>query len=114
MSKYDEDQRSVPGEADATPRISLAAFAGTSGVAVSTAWRWTTEGAKVRGQRIRLDHVRRGNRIFLSPQGIDEFEQACTQAGLLDACVDDTPPRTDAQRQAELAEIEAACDEEGI
>ena len=81
---------------------------------LSTVHRWCTRGIRVGNQVIRLRHVRHGRRIFVPRDALDEFAEACTQAGLLDDEADHAPRTTDGQRRADLDALDAEARKEGL
>lgn len=83
-------------------------------VPVSTAYKWCSRGTRVGNTPVRLRHIRRGNCIFVPADAISEFERACTAAGLLDELGDRCPPISNSQRQADLDDLDAEADKEGI
>lgn len=109
METQDPDLSQLRHEGEETPRIPLADFARESGVSVSTAWRWATEGTRVRGRRIRLGHVRRGSRLFVTAKTIEEFDRLCTEAGMTPVYANDTakPHSSGEHRRSLEAEAEA-------
>ena len=47
----------------------------------ATVWRWARRGVKARsGERIRLEHVRVGGRIFIPADALDRFFKAVSDA----------------------------------
>ena len=47
----------------------------------STVWRWCRKGVKSRsGDRIQLEHVRIGARVFSSPQAVEQFGRRLADA----------------------------------
>ncbi len=68
---------------DPTPLISLteAAHQVTGNPSASAVWRWCRRGVLGRdGTRIRLEHRRVGGKIFTSPEWLDAFTKALTDA----------------------------------
>lgn len=46
-----------------------------------TIWRWCRKGVRARnGERIRLEHMRLGGRILISPEAIEKFGRALAAA----------------------------------
>ena len=84
------------------------------GAPASTVYGWCRRGTRVGGTPVRLRHVRRGNCIFVPVDAIKEFEQACTQAGLIEEDGDYGPRMTNAQRQADLEALDAEARQEGL
>ena len=47
----------------------------------ASVWRWCRRGLKSRsGDRIRLNHVRAGSRIFIKPDALDDFFRRVAEA----------------------------------
>ena len=83
-------------------------------VAVSSVHRWITRGTKVGGHHIRLRHVRRGQRIFVPQEALDEFEQACTEAGSLEGDRVTPPSKSEGELRAEYETIDIEARKEGL
>ena len=81
-------------------------------------WRWCRKGIKSRsGQRIKLNHVRAGGKIFTTKAALDTFSQAVTEADQehfdqVPNTLPVVPTRTDPQRQKDIepAEKELAAE----
>ncbi len=88
---------------------------------VHTVWRWCRKGVKARtGQRVHLDHVRFGGRVFIPRQAIEVFgrELAHADAAHFDATDEpttlDPKPRSSARRQRDLAAAKARLAAMGV
>ena len=87
-------------------------------------WRWCRKGVLSRGgERVRLQHVRIGGKIFTVARWIHEFGQRLADADAkyfdLDEQVALSPPprqrpRTDRQRQAAIERAERELKEAGV
>ena len=84
----------------------------------STLWRWCRTGVRARtGERIRLDHVRIGSRIFTNSEAMNAFatEVAAADATYFDR-VRPTPSKapTDKQHQRSIAQAESQLKTAGV
>ncbi len=78
---------------------------------VSAIWRWCRKGIKVRsGDRLRLDHVRVGGRIFTSRPALARFFKALAEADAahFDRQQDEPPPERQRHRIASRREKSTA------
>jgi len=87
-------------------------------------WRWCRRGVLARGgQRVRLQHVRIGGKIFTTADWFHEFGRRLAEADAAHFDLDNgdafTPPpqprpRTDRRRQAEIERAERELKEAGV
>ena len=80
--------------------------------AISTIWRWCVRGIVARdGQRIRLEHGRLGRRVITSREAMARFSERLADAHGFECATGGEPtpttsPRTDEQRQRDMAQAE--------
>ena len=87
-------------------------------------WRWCRKGVLARsGQRVRLQHVRIGGKIFTTADWFHEFGRRLAEADATHFDLDDsdafTPPlqprtRTERRRQADIQRAERELKEAGV
>jgi len=83
-------------------------------------WRWCRKGIKSRtGQRVRLEHVRIGGKIYTSPEAMDRFfAEVARQDTEYFKDPDPVPPAhkqpSDKQRQRSIEEAGAELRQAGI
>jgi len=90
--------------------------------AASTIWRWARKGVKARnGQRVRLQHVRFGGRVFVMRAAVDQFaaELAAADCDGFDSQderkINPAPKsRTARQRERAIAKAEDELAKDGI
>jgi len=88
--------------------------------APSTVWRWCRRGVKARsGQRVYLDHVRLGGKIFVRTGDLDAFGAALAAADRehfaeSDAQHDPPRTRTPAQRERDVERAEEELNRAGV
>lgn len=89
----------------------------------ATLWRWCRVGVKARsGQRVRLEHVRYGGKIFTTAEALDRLGRDLAEAdaahfaevGEAQSIPSITSARTEAQRQREIAAAEKRLSAAGI
>ena len=121
-------------EPDERVTLSQAARIAPGGVSPNCVWRWCRRGVLSRmGERVRLEHVRVGGKLYTTPRWIEAFGQRLAEA---DAAyfetADDEPQRepapkpatrarrrrrrvmTDQQEAERRARVRAELEEEGL
>jgi len=97
-TKHDRSPRQW--EPDERVTLSQAARIAPGGVSPNCVWRWCRRGVLSRmGERVRLEHVRVGGKLFTTPRWIEELGQRLAEA---DAAyferTDDEPQREPAPK----------------
>ena len=93
------------------------------GTSANCIWRWCRKGVLARdGQRVRLQHVRIGGKLYTTEPWLTQFGQALAEADASYFEIDTGPapiqpaprPRTDRKRQAAIERAERELAEMGV
>jgi hypothetical protein len=93
------------------------------GTSANAIWRWCRKGVLARdGQRVRLQHVRIGGKLYTTELWLTQFGQLLADADASYFRMDTGPtrpqpaphPRTDSQRQAAVERAERELQEMGV
>ena len=85
-------------------------------------WRWCRIGVKSRsGERVRLEHVRMGGRIFVTREALERFGKALAEADEIyfdrpapERHPSGTPSRSAARREREIRRAETELAKAGV
>lgn len=110
--------------------LSQAARIAPGGVSPNCVWRWCRRGVLARsGERVRLEHIRAGGKLFTTPRWIDEFGKRLAEADAAyfessdePTAAPEAPPKaprrrrrpSEPQQDAQQARISAELDAEGL